>query len=118
MHPIQKGHLVSPDEDLRRAYWPQQSDERGYPTSAAFSYRDTSVDVASLASLDETRQRFSRSYVAVVPCFVFVEMGHHPEHDPEPDNIAHAIIPRRLSGKKPRRAAAAVVAVYPPVEAA
>ena len=107
---------VSAAEDLRRAIHPDQVDENGEPTSAAFSTIDMSVDVASLASLDETRRRFPKKRVAIFPCQAVITLGVNPIHDPLPDNSSHAIVPGRLSRGNARKLQSAVKAVIDSLE--
>ena len=108
---------VDQAEDLRRAVWPERLDPTTKrPTGFAFRERepDISVDVASLALLEETRARFPRSYVAIVGCRHFIHVGHTPLHRPKPDNISHAVVPGHLSRTNARRIALAVSDVHPP----
>ena len=115
------GTGVPPEEDLRRAVWPQQLDpDTGYATSAPFNTQNMSVDVASLAELGVTRGRFPKSYTAIVRCQVFLDVGHPspPEHQPLAENPAHAIVPGRLSKARARKVALAVSQLYPPVDIA
>lgn len=83
--------------------------------SAPFRTKDMSVDVASLASLLETRTRFANKWIAITSCKWFIDEGHAPEHQPIPDNIAHAIVPGRLSKTKGRRIANLVKEMYEPL---
>ena len=108
---------MSVEEDLRRAVWPVQVDDMGQPMSAAFYTKDMSVDVASLAFVETTRERFPKSYTAIVRCKVFIEVGHPhpPEHEPTDDNPAHAKVPGRLSKGRARGIARAVRYLYPPL---
>ena len=90
-------------------------DEEGRPTSAPFRTKNMSVDVASLASLLETRMRFANRWTAITSCKWFIDEGHAPEHAPIPGYIAHAIVPRKLNQKKGRRIANLVTEMYEPL---
>ena len=113
------GAPVDEAEDLRRAIRPTQLDDVGRPTSAPFRTQDMSVDVASLAPLEETRWRFPASYIAVVLCRSFVEEGYNPLHRPQEENISHAVVPGRLTKGTARKIARnAVKDLHPPAQAA
>lgn len=107
---------VSPDEELRRAVRSDQLDELGKPNSAAFSSPDLSVDVAGLAPLMETRERFPAKWIALFPCRVPTELGAQPVHEPTPDNKSHAVIPGRLSRGKIRQIKSAITNVIGPLK--
>lgn len=112
---LSAGDPVAEHEDLRRAVWPIELDDLGFPSSASFTYRDHSVDVASLAPLIESRERFRTSYIAIVACQWYLDVGARPIHEPLPWNNSHAVIPGRLSKTKARKVAARVRELYPPV---
>jgi len=112
---IVSGDPVESDEKLRRAIWPEQLDDVGKPTTAAFSYRDMSLDVASLCLLSETKERFPRSFIAVLICRSFIELGYQPEHAPRDDNLAHAIVPGRLSKASTRKISNNVEELHKPL---
>ena len=65
--------------------------------SGVFRKPNMSVDVASLAPLIESRDRFPDHVIATVPCKWFISIGHPPHHDPLPDNLSHAIVPDKLT---------------------
>ena len=92
-----------------------QLDETGRPTSAAFSSKNTSLDVAGLAPLMETRMRFPSKWIALFPCRVPTELGVPPIHDPLPDNRSHAIIPGRISGGKVRQIKGSIINIIGPL---
>jgi len=94
---------VAATEDLRRLIRPADLDEIGQPTSAPFRTENMSVDVASLCSLAETMARKKDHHVAIVRCQVFHDLALTPTHDPILDNIAHAIVPGKLSQSLARK---------------
>ena len=105
---------VSAEEDVRRAIHPTQLDELGEPTSAAFKTAQMSLDVASLATLESTRQRFPRKHIAIISCAEFRALGYPPVHDPLPDNPSHAIVREKLSASAARKIAAAIKSLIGP----
>ncbi len=111
------GTPVALEEDLRRAVRPVDLDERRRPTSAPFYTRDMSVDVASLAPLAATRARWPTRWIAITKCRLYVERGYQPEHAPLKDNMAHAIVPGRLSKGKAREIANKVTVMWAPLAA-
>lgn len=108
---------VAIEEDLRRAVRPVDLDDRGRPTSAPFHTRDMSVDVASLAPLAATRARWPTRWIAITKCRWYVERGYQPEHAPLEDNMAHAIVPGRISKGKAREIANKVTLMHAPLAA-
>jgi hypothetical protein len=107
--------LVDKDEELRRALHELALDpETSRPSSGNFRTEDMSVDVASLASLDETRRRHPRRPIAITKCEWFIDLGHPPRHHPLPDNIAHAIVPGQLTKTEARKIANLIQVVHPP----
>ena len=115
MTPISTGDPVSADEELRRAVDPEQLDpETQMPTSAAFRPPNVSLDVGSLATLAESRARFPSKYIAITMCQWFLDVGRQPIHDPEPNNVSHAIVPGRLNDRA-RKIAVRVRLLHPPI---
>jgi hypothetical protein len=108
------GSPVDASADLFKAIWPDDRDDTGAPTSEPFR-RNNSYDVSLLCTVGETGLRFPGSFVAVIACQFFLGEGLVPLHAPEPENIAHAIVPGRLTKTQARKAKLAVSALYPPV---
>lgn len=112
------GTPVLGTENLRRAVWPSKMDDRGRPTSEAFrapKHPDLSVDVASLAPLADTQGRFPTSFIVVVRCQVFIDVGHEPFHTPTAANPSHATVPGPITKLHRRRLAISVHHVYRPI---
>lgn len=108
---------VAAAEELRRAVRPGDLDpDTLKPTSAAFKSTDLSVDVGSLATLDESRVRWPTRYWAITICQWFIDIGHQPTHKPLPENIAHAEVPGKLN-KRAKEIANRVQIVHPPLVA-
>lgn len=116
MRAPKKGDEVNAVEDVRRAIHPDQVDEEGEPTSAAFKSKDLSLDVASLASLESMRQRFRRHSIAILPCSAFRVLGYYPLHDPLVDNIAHAVVPGKIAQSAARKLAVARNSLVGPLD--
>ena len=106
---------VSPLEDLRRAVAWNQRDDEGHPTSAAFASVNISIDVAGLAPLIESRQRFPEKWLAILPCSAAIEAGVPPQHDPLPENVSHAIIPGKPTRGQSRKLKAAITSIIDPL---
>ena len=83
--------------------------------SVAFSYKNTSLDVASLCSLDDSRRRFARSFIAILACRSFVELDYQPLHKPSRRNVAHAEVPGRIRDTARRQLAILVTEVHLPL---
>lgn len=108
---------VAAHEELRRAVRPQDIDpDTQKPTSVAFKTKDMSVDVGSLATLQESRARWPFRHCAITLCQWFLDVGHIPVHKPEPQNISHAEVPGKLNDRA-KRIANRVETVYDPITA-
>lgn len=109
------GERIPAEIELRRAVWPDELDDEGNPTSAPFRAQDLSVDVGSLCELLATRERFPTSYIAILACRSFVELGYEPRYDPRADNEAHGVVPGKLTKAHARRVRNEVIHLHPPM---
>ena len=100
--PPTAGTAVRPEEDLRRAIRPEYVKAEEI-SEGAFRTRDMSMDAASLASLQESRERKQAWGLAVVRCDEFHARHYTPEHDPlvnDPDlgtNLSHCLLRQRMT---------------------
>ena len=109
------GAEVSESDDLRRAVHLLQIDDNGEPTSAALKSKELSLDVASLCTLEATRKRFPSKAIAILACKAFRELSYFPLHDPQPDNVAHAIVRGKIRDSAARKLAASIKVMIDPI---
>lgn len=109
-----EGTPVDANADLFKAVWPEDRNDIGRPTSEPFR-RNNSYDVSLLCTVAESGARFPRSFIAVIACQFFLNESLTPVHVPLPENIAHALVPGRLTKTQARKAALAVSEMHLPV---
>lgn len=84
------------DEPKYSVFWKQDSNGNKIPSSAAFKTKPNenglSVDIAALTTPEQTKGPNNNFGVAEIPASIPLQSGYSCNHDPLPDNNAHALI--------------------------
>lgn len=97
-------YVISPDDILYRRFpiephldsFFKEVNGKKVPSSAAFKTKfhedGLSVDISALTTPEESVLDPSKFGLASFPASIPMDAGHDCVHDPQPDNIAHALI--------------------------